>query len=132
MFGPRLRQIVTGGAPTARVVMDWMQDIWGHRVIVCESYGITEAGGLTYDKSLKGSVEMRLEDWEEFRSTDKPHPRGELLVRTPVMFAGYYGRPTETTEALTPDGFFRTGDIVEAFLDEKGQPYNVKVGSNLL
>jgi fatty-acyl-CoA synthase len=36
---------------------------------------------------------------------------GELLLRGPQMFAGYFGRPDDTAAALTPDGFLRTGDL---------------------
>jgi len=38
--------------------------------------------------------------------------RGELLVRGPQVFAGYWGRPDETAAALLPGGWVRTGDIV--------------------
>src|SRR5690606_24282160 len=42
---------------------------------------------------------------------------GELLVRGPQVFSGYYGKPEET-EAVFVDGWFRTGDIVT--IDESG------------
>ena len=43
--------------------------------------------------------------------TDRPHPRGELLVKTQNMFAGYYKRPEVTAEVYDEDGYYRTGDI---------------------
>ena len=43
--------------------------------------------------------------------------RGELIVRGPQVFSGYYGKPEET-EAVFVDGWFRTGDIVT--IDEAG------------
>ncbi|MCR2785465.1 MULTISPECIES: long-chain-fatty-acid--CoA ligase [unclassified Microbacterium] len=46
-----------------------------------------------------------------------PGERGELLVRGPQVFSGYYGRPEET-ERVFVDGWFRTGDIVT--IDEAG------------
>jgi fatty acid CoA ligase FadD9 len=48
-----------------------------------------------------------------FTIDDKPFPRGELLTKTAQMFSGYVNNLTETRAALTDDGFFRTGDIVE-------------------
>ena len=41
-----------------------------------------------------------------------PGEEGELLVRGPQVFAGYWNRPKETEEALLEGGWFRTGDIV--------------------
>lgn len=127
LFGKRLRLVVTGGAATSNSVLQWLYKVWGRRCAVSDSYGITEAGGLAYDGDRKDSVQMKLEDWEEYRSTDLPLPRGELLVRTPAMFAGYYGQADATKEALTSDGFFRTGDIVEATVNGHGRISRVKV-----
>jgi acyl-CoA synthetase (AMP-forming)/AMP-acid ligase II len=44
--------------------------------------------------------------------TDRPHPRGELLVKTQNMFAGYYKRPEVTAGVYDPDGYYCTGDIM--------------------
>ena len=44
--------------------------------------------------------------------TDRPHPRGELLVKTETMFPGYYKRPEITADVFDADGYYRTGDIV--------------------
>jgi long-chain acyl-CoA synthetase len=55
----------------------------------------------------------------EYLSTDKPHPRGELLIRGPTVFKGYYKNEAETNKAITEDGWFRTGDIFA--VDEMGR-----------
>ena len=44
--------------------------------------------------------------------TDRPHPRGELLVKIADLFPGYYKRPEVTAEVFDADGYYRTGDIV--------------------
>ena len=43
---------------------------------------------------------------------------GEVWLRAPNVMAGYYNRPAETTAALTPDGWLRTGD--GGYRDEEG------------
>jgi len=50
-----------------------------------------------------------------------PGERGELLIRGPVVFKGYWGRPDATAETITSDGWLRTGDI--ARIDEAGFVY---------
>lgn len=47
-----------------------------------------------------------------------PNTRGELVLKGPGVFTGYYNNPEENKEAFTKDGFFRTGDV--ARIDEKG------------
>ncbi|KAL1894574.1 medium-chain fatty acid-CoA ligase faa2 [Sporothrix stenoceras] len=50
----------------------------------------------------------------EYTVDDKPNPRGELLVRGPILFSEYYKNPEETTRAVDAQtGWFHTGDIVE-------------------
>nr|WP_231109224.1 AMP-binding protein [Mycobacterium avium] len=44
-------------------------------------------------------------------STDRPHPRGELLLRTENMFPGYYKRAETTAGVFDEDGYYRTGDV---------------------
>jgi non-ribosomal peptide synthetase component E (peptide arylation enzyme) len=47
-----------------------------------------------------------------------PNTQGELVVKGPGVFTGYFDNPEENKEAFTGDGFFRTGDV--ATIDEKG------------
>jgi fatty acid CoA ligase FadD9 len=73
---------------------------------------------------VDGTVEYRLESVPDMGYTldDKPFPRGELLTKTPQMFSGYINNPEETHAAITEDGFFRTGDIVESRTCQYGLP----------
>ncbi|MCA2323311.1 AMP-binding protein, partial [Mycobacterium intracellulare] len=52
-------------------------------------------------------------------STDRPHPRGELLVKTQTMFPGYYKRPETTASVFDEDGYYRTGDIFAEVAPER-------------
>ena len=63
------------------------------------------------------STECRVVDPEDPASDVPPGEPGELLVRGPQVFQGYYGKPEET-EAVFIDGWFRTGDIVQ--IDDEG------------
>jgi long-chain acyl-CoA synthetase len=44
--------------------------------------------------------------------------RGEIAIRGPQVMTGYWKRPDETAKVMTPDGFFKSGDI--GIMDEKG------------
>ncbi|HWM16952.1 MAG TPA: long-chain-fatty-acid--CoA ligase [Microbacterium sp.] len=62
-------------------------------------------------------TELRVVDPDEPTVDVEPGARGELIVRGPQVFSGYYGKPEET-EKVFVDGWFRTGDIVT--VDEAG------------
>ena len=59
-------------------------------------------------------IDYKLVDVPElgYFATDRPHPRGELLVKTADMFPGYYKRPETTAEVFDADGYYRTGDVL--------------------
>ncbi|CAF1606423.1 unnamed protein product [Adineta ricciae] len=110
----RCRSIAIGGAMVSPAVLNFMKRCFT-QCTVYESYGITECGSVTLDNLTEHTIEFRLESVSDmgYTTDDKPYPRGELLTKTPQMFSGYINNPDETKAALTEDGFFRTGDIVE-------------------
>ena len=120
----RCRVISIGGAMVNRKVLDFMQRCFRHCKIV-EAYGTTECGRITFNYTfLRTMIDYRLESVIEMGYTldDKPFPHGELLVKTSQMFSGYINNPEETKAALTDDGFFRTGDIVEQRSSDREKP----------
>ncbi len=59
-------------------------------------------------------TEHKLVDVPElgYRTTDRPHPRGELLVKSTAVIPGYFRRPDVTAAVFDEDGFYRTGDVM--------------------
>ncbi|MGG7462809.1 long-chain-fatty-acid--CoA ligase [Plantibacter sp. YIM 135347] len=97
--------------------------------LLVEGYGMTESSpvalgnpvGPTRRPGAVGvpfpSTEIRVVDPED-PSKDLPLGEpGELLIRGPQVFQGYWGRPDETAETLLADGWLRTGDIVTVSKD---------------
>ncbi|MDD7929755.1 long-chain-fatty-acid--CoA ligase [Microbacterium thalli] len=94
-----------------------------------EGYGLSECSPVLManpvaENRVPGTVglplpgtECRVVDPDEPTRDVEPGARGELLVRGPQVFGGYYGKPEET-EKVFVDGWFRTGDIVK--IDEGG------------
>ncbi|KAJ8592807.1 acetyl-CoA synthetase-like protein [Rhizopogon salebrosus TDB-379] len=99
---------------------------------VIEGYGMTENCGVCThtskgDRSAGGTIgppqpvnEMKLVDVPEMNYTaeDKPNPRGEICVRGPNCFIGYY-KDEKNTRATLKDGWIHTGDVAE--LDSQGR-----------
>ena len=59
-------------------------------------------------------IDYKLVDVPElgYFSTDQPHPRGELLVKSAAATPGYYKRPEVTAEVFDADGYYHTGDVM--------------------
>ncbi|GAA0268419.1 carboxylic acid reductase [Cryptosporangium japonicum] len=114
VLGGRVLWAVCGSAPLSATLATLLASVL--RVTLSDGYASTEAGAVLFDGRVMREhvLDYRLEDVPDLHyfRTDQPHPRGELLIRSATLFAGYYQRPDATAEVLTGDGFFRTGDIV--------------------
>jgi long-chain acyl-CoA synthetase len=106
-FGGRAHDFISGGAPLGMETAGWFADL-GIRIF--EGYGLTETSPVLALNNAQnhriGSVGKPIESVEY-----KFAPDGELLVRGPFVFAGYWRKPDATSEAIEPDGWFHTGDI---------------------
>jgi long-chain acyl-CoA synthetase len=106
-FGGRVWLFVSGGAPLGMDTAGWFADV-GIRIL--EGYGLTETSpviGLNNpQKNRIGTVGPVLSNVEVRFAAD-----GELEVRGPSVFPGYWNKPKETAESFTPDGWLKTGDI---------------------
>jgi len=106
-FGGRVRLFVAGGAPLGMDTAGWFADV-GIRIL--EGYGLTETSPVialnTPQKYRIGTVGPVLTNVEVRFASD-----GELEVRAPSVFKGYWNKPQETAETFTQDGWLKTGDI---------------------
>ncbi|GAA1483166.1 thioester reductase domain-containing protein [Gordonia sinesedis] len=113
-FGDRTAAALVGSAPISTEVRTFAERLLGLSLL--DGYGSTEAGGVMADGHVQRPpvIDYKLDDVPElgYRITDSPYPRGELLVRTEHIFAGYYHRPDLTAQVFDDDGYYRTGDIV--------------------
>lgn len=113
-LGDRQVTAVTGSAPISAEVRSFVEDFLGGPLI--DGYGSTEAGGVLIDGVVLRPpvLDYQLIDVPElgYYTTDSPYPRGELLVATRDIFAGYFRRPELTAEIFDEHGYYRTGDIV--------------------
>lgn len=115
-LGGRIRIAASGAAPLGKDLAEFFHAI-GMSLI--EGYGLTEAGVIAFnplDRPKPGSIGVLMPRTEARLAED-----GELQVRTPSMFKGYYRDEAATRSVLSPDGWFSTGDIAE--VDEDGYWY---------
>ena len=106
-FGGKAHIFIAGGAPLGMDTAGWFADT-GIRIF--EGYGLTETSpviALNYPNAYRiGTVGKPLENVECRLAAD-----GELEVKGPSIFEGYWKKDQETKEVFTEDGWFKTGDI---------------------
>ncbi|CAK7327014.1 unnamed protein product [Dovyalis caffra] len=121
-LGGRVRLIVSGASPLSPDVLEFLKICFGGRIT--EGYGMTETtspiSAMDEGDNLNGHVgspnpacEIKLVDVPEmnYTSDDKPYPRGEICIRGPNVFQGYYKDEEQTREVINEDGWFHSGDI---------------------
>jgi long-chain acyl-CoA synthetase len=105
-MGGRVETFISGGAPLGRDLAEWYADAG---IRIHEGYGLTETSPViavnTPVNHRIGTVGKILPNLEVRIAED-----GEILVKGPSVFQGYWNRPEETKAALV-DGWFKTGDI---------------------
>ncbi len=108
-FGGKVKYFVSGGAPLGLDTAEWFADV-GVRIL--EGYGLTETSpliGVNTPVAYRiGSVGKTVPNIECRVAGD-----GELLVRGPSVFEGYWQKPEATAEAFDENHWFRTGDIAQ-------------------
>ncbi|MEZ5185718.1 MAG: AMP-dependent synthetase/ligase [Candidatus Nanopelagicales bacterium] len=113
-MGGNVEYAVSGGAPLGERLGHYFRGIG---ITILEGYGLTE--------NMAGTT-MNRPDTLKIGTVGKPFPGtavriaddGEVLLKGPHVFRGYWNNPQATAEALEPDGWFHTGDIGQ--LDDEG------------
>ncbi|KAK3390542.1 hypothetical protein B0H63DRAFT_410460 [Podospora didyma] len=121
--GGRMKLCLNGGGPISKDTHKFIS------MAICpmiHGYGLTEtsANGTLQNPlewtaesigAMPAAVEAKLVDFADagYLATNKPNPQGEIWLRGPSVMDGYYENPKETAEAMTEDGWFKTGDIGE-------------------
>jgi fatty acid CoA ligase FadD9 len=113
-LGGRYIFAMTGSAPTSPELKAWIESLL--EMHLTDGYGSTEAGMVLLDGEVQRPpvIDYKLADVPDlgYFATDRPYPRGELLLKTQNMFPGYYKRPEITADVFDADGYYRTGDVV--------------------
>ncbi len=118
--------VMGGGMSVQRPVAERWASVTGTHI--CEGYGLSETSPVATVNPLGQSdfsgtiglpvpstdIDIRDDDGNSLNLGEV----GEICIRGPQVMAGYWQRPDETAKVMTPDGFFRSGDM--GFLDEKG------------
>jgi len=113
-----------GGMAAQKTVADRWKEVTG--CMISEGYGLSETSPVAtanrFD-AFTGTIGLPLPSTElSIRDDDgEPVPLGEvgeICIRGPQVMAGYWQRPDETAKVMTPDGFFKSGDM--GFMDAEG------------
>ncbi|MGM0564509.1 MAG: AMP-binding protein [Pseudomonadota bacterium] len=118
----KARMVISGAAPISPALLEWYAKIG---IYIQEGYGMTEnfayvcigrPGELAF-----GTVGRPMPD-----SGFKLSEEGEILFKSPAVMVGYYKADDKTKEAMTEDGYYRSGDLGE--VDAKG---NVRISGRV-
>ncbi|MEJ7139259.1 long-chain-fatty-acid--CoA ligase [Amphibiibacter pelophylacis] len=115
-----------GMAVQSKTAKDWLARTG---CAICEGYGLSEtspvvSANLVNSREFTGTIGLPLPGTDVAILDDAGQPvpdgqPGEISVRGPQVMQGYWQRPDETAKVMTPDGYFRTGDI--GVLQESGR-----------
>jgi len=121
-----LKIALGGGMAVQQAVNDRWLKVTGRPIL--EAYGLSEtspaatinpADSSTFNGTI--GVPISSTDVAILDDNEQPVPigqSGEIAIRGPQVMTGYWNRPDETAKVMTPDGYFKTGDV--GIMDERG------------
>lgn len=122
----RLVLAVSGAAKLPADVGEWFRSIG---IEIQEIYGMSESGGLI-SLTHPGREDFNLLGRAPTGTEIKFTPEGEIWVKGPQNFLGYFEDPEGTREVLLEDGWLKTGDLGEWKTNHKGEPELHLIGRN--
>lgn len=123
-----VRFAISGAMSLPATIVDHWESVTGGLLV--EGYGMTETSPVSVGNPIAStrrpgtigvpfpSTYVRIVDPLDPETDSEPGDPGELLVRGPQVFSGYWNRPEDTAAVLSADGWMRTGDIVT--MDDDG------------
>ncbi|MEH0822711.1 MULTISPECIES: long-chain-fatty-acid--CoA ligase [unclassified Micromonospora] len=123
-----VRYAISGAMALPPSTVELWESVTGGLLV--EGYGMTETSPVALGNPVSParrpgtvgvpfpSTEVRIVDPEDPSVDRAPGEAGELLIRGPQVFSGYWNRPEETAKVLLPGGWLRTGDVV--VMDDDG------------
>jgi long-chain acyl-CoA synthetase len=112
-LGGRMRAAISGGAPLAQEIAEYFHAL---DILILEGYGLTECttacAANRVDSFRFGTVGQAMPGYEIKIAED-----GEILIKGPTIFAGYYKDPEATRAVLDDDGWLHSGDVGELDAD---------------
>ena len=116
---PNLLVTIGGGMAVLKKTADLWQKLTG--IPIAQGYGLSETSPVVcvntpFVKEFTGSIGMPVPSTDILILDDDgeevPFGRpGEICIKGPQVMAGYWNRPEETKEFITPEGYFKSGDI---------------------
>lgn len=130
VYGKRLHKIISGGGYLAPELAENYRNIG---INIAQGYGMSECSpkiaAPDWSRPDKVATVGKVVDGCQVRIVDE-----EIQVKSPSVMMGYYKEPDKTAEAMTEDGWLRTGDIgfvdEENFLHLTGRKKNLIILSN--
>lgn len=120
--------LVSAGGGTA--VQSAVAKLWFEKTgsAICEGYGLSETSPIATSNPVtateySGSIGVPVSStWLKLLDDDGNEvpigQPGEIAIKGPQVMAGYWQRPDETAKVMTPDGYFKSGDV--GIMDERG------------
>jgi fatty acid CoA ligase FadD9 len=113
-LGGRILAANSASAPMTSELKTFIEACLDIQII--DAYGATEVSGVTMNSQIMRPpvIAYKLIDVPElgYFRTDKPYPRGELLVKTHSVMQGYFKRPELSAAMFDEEGYYKTGDIM--------------------
>ncbi len=118
-----IKGVISGGAALPTATAESFEKMVGRTNIILQAYGLSETSPFAASNPGHGAnksasvglpcpgTEIKIADPNDPDKIMNIGEMGEICIRGPQVFKGYYGKPEESAQVLTKDGWFLTGDL---------------------